>query len=170
MNFRNARYSSRCSFRVCFLAFLWIGCLLGGMYIASSDSNLLSLMRIAPKCNVSIVGLAAVLILPVMISIIGLIYQKSAVIYILSAIKAFASGYLLYGVIICYGYAGWLIRTLLLFSDSAMTIFLLWILFRHIDGRKATLWVDATVCIFAATAIGMIDYLLVAPFLLSLAG
>lgn len=170
MNLRNARYSSCCSFRVCFLAFLWICCLLVGMYVASNDPNILSLMRVAPKCNVSIVGLTVVLFLPFLISIIGFIYQKLVVIYILSAIKAFASGYLMYGVVFCYASAGWLMRFLLFFSDSAVTVLFLWLLFRHIDERKATLWVDCAVCIFTAAVIGMTDYLLVAPFLRSLPG
>lgn len=170
MNFYSSSYYSRCSFRVFFLAILWIMGLLVGLLVASNDSSIYLLMRMAPTCNVSIVGLAVVLILPFLFSIIGLIYQKFVMIYFLSAVKAFVSGYTLYGILCCYGSAGWLIRGLLLFSDSSMTILLLWLLFRHIDRRKKTLYADATVCFISAVVIGITDYLIVSPFLCALSG
>lgn len=161
-------YFVRCSFRVCFLAFLWISCLVVGCYIASNDSFVVSLMRFAPGSEVSIVGLTVSLILPLFISVVGLYFCKSAVIYTFSSIKAFCTGYLLYAVSTAFGNAGWLIRLLLLFSDTGITIVILWLLFRHLNGRKKTFKADVMLSFFAAIMIGMVDYLLVAPFLQSL--
>ena len=170
MNAFHKRCEAHCSFRVCFLAFLWISCLLLGIYVASNDPNILSLMHIVPNCDVSIVGLGIVLILPVLFSIVGLLYQRSGVMYFIAAAKAFMSGYILYGVVYCYAGAGWLVRFLLLFSDNGATVLFLWMLFSHINGRKNTFWTDAAVCLFAAILIGITDYLFVSPFLRSLTG
>lgn len=161
-------HSARCSFRVCFLAFLWVSCLVVGCFIASGDSFIVSLMRLAPGSEVSIVGLAVVLILPLLISVVGLYYQKPVVVYAFSSLKAFCSGYLLYAVSVAFGSASWLMRMLLLFSDIGITIIVLWLVFRHLNGRGRTFKADIALSFFAAIMIGIMDYLLVTPFLQSL--
>lgn len=170
MNIRNVGYDGRCSFRVCFLAFLWICCLLIGILLASNDPSIFLLMRTAPTCHVSIVGLTVVLILPVSFSIVGLIFRKFVINYLILAVKAFLTGYLLYGLLSYYGSAGWLVRGLMLFSDSTINMVLLWLIFRHINGNRGTLAVDSTISVFLAVSIGITDYLFVSPFLCSLSG
>ena len=170
MSIRNVSHDGHCSFRVCFLAFLWVCCLLMGILLAYNDLSIFLLMRTAVSCHVSIVGLTVVLILPILFSIVGLIFRKFVINYLILAVKALLTGYLLYGLLICYGSAGWLIRCLMLFSDNTVTIILLWLMFRHINGNRGTLAVDSIISVFLAVTIGITDYLFVSPFLCSLSG
>lgn len=160
----------RHSSRICIwiLAFVWISGLICGVMYAAYDATIISLMRMVCFNCVSIVGLATILILPLLISAVAVYFSKPAVIYLLSAFKAFSSGYCIYGTLAVYGSAGWLIRLLLLFSDTCITVVLMWFWIRHISGSKRALTADTAVCTVLAGLIGIIDYTVVSPFLVTL--
>lgn len=167
---RQSRCFNRCSFRVIILAFLWTASFIIGAVCTFDDIYTVSMMRRAISCPVSIVGLFAVLILPLLISVLALLFRKLTVIYIFTAIKAYFSGATICAVCAAFRYAGWLVRLLLLFSDTVISVLVLLLLIRHIDGVKASFWRDVLVCFIAVTICGCIDYLQVTPFLMSLAG
>ena len=157
-----------CSIRVCFLAFSWIISMTTGMLMASRDTSLFLLMCAAPKGSVTLAGLSIVLLLPLIILVCAILYNKFTVVYLLIATKAFIAGYLLYGLLICYGSAGWLVHALMFYSDSMMTIVLLWLSITHINGRRKSLTVHVITAFIAAAIIGITDYLIVSPFLCAL--
>ena len=159
---------NRCSIRVCFLAFLWINCLLLGIYFASKDLPFVSLMHFATYSRVSIVGLAVVLFLPLLILVPALHFRRLSIIYIYSAIKAYCAGYMLYGISFIYYNASWLVRLLLLFSDTGITVLFFGLLLQYLNGTSANFKADIFCCCIATVAIGITDYLLVTPFLMSL--
>ena len=167
---RRRKHITPCMIRVCFLAFLWISAMLAGILVCSVDSRIHSLMLVAPGCSLSIVGVLVITILPLAISIAGLAANKFAILYIIYIIKAFTSGYLLFAILRVYGSAGWLMHLLLLFSDNMTNFLILWITFRHIKGKSNTFLFDALICTTISIAIGITDYLFVAPFLCAIAG
>ena len=167
---RQGKYISPCMIRVCFLAFLWISAMLAGVFVCSVDSKIHSLMLVAPSCSLSIVGVLIITILPLAISIAGLYTKKFAILYIIYIIKSFSSGYLLFAIARVYGSAGWIVHLLLLFSENVTSFLILWITFRHVKGRSKTFFLDALICITISIAIGIIDYLFVAPFLCAVTG
>ena len=167
---RQNRCFGRCSFRVIILAFLWTASYIVGTVCSYNDIYIVSMMRRAISCPVSIVGLCAVLFLPLLISVLALLFKKRTVIYIYTAIKAYFSGAAIYAVCAAFRYAGWLIRLLLLFSDTVSCVLILFLLIRHIDDIKSSFRRDVLLSFIAVVICGCIDYLLVTPFLMSLAG
>ncbi len=161
---------SRCSFRVMFLAFLWTACYVVGICLASEDPYIISLMRRVIYSPVSIVGLTAVLGLPLIITVLAFCFKSLAVIYIYSAMKAFCSGMIEFAICAAFGYAGWMVSILLLFSSMCSTVLLLLMLLQHIEGFKPSFAQDVIHCFIAVFIIGSIDYFLVSPFFVSLVG
>lgn len=158
----------RCSFRVVFLAFFWTASLIYGVYISAQDLSVVSLMRLLPYCQVSIVGLIAVSFLPLLITIVCAYYRKPIVIYSILVCKGFLSGYCIGGLASAYSSAGWLIDILLLFSDSCITVILFWFWYRHLIRNEHSLKRDGAIAIVSALVICLIDYFIVTPFLASL--
>lgn len=158
------------NFSVWLLAFLWTFSLIAGFWFCSGDPHISSLMRLAPDAQVSIVGLCCVLFLPVLISAASLYWGRPAVIYLICSVKAFISGYGIYAVLGSFGSSGWLLHILVLFSDTCINLVLLWLWFRNILIQKSRLLGDSLIGLSAAGLIGIADYLLVSPFLATLAG
>ena len=159
-----------CIIRVSILAFLWVFSTIVGWLVSSNDTHILSLMPAATQCSLSIIGVLTISILPLVITIAGLVTNKFVIIYILYIIKAFSAGYLLYAISCVYGSSGWLIQSLLLFSGNWTCLLILWITFRHIRHRSRALSKDAFFSIVACFAIAIIDYLYIAPFLRTVTG
>lgn len=151
------------------LAFLWILGLVCGLYIVSAaGDSISSLMGAICYNRVSIVGLAAVLFLPLVITAIAAYFSAPALIYIFCSFKALCVGCCLYGVVLVFGYSAWLIRLLLFFSDSIIAVLILWLWYRYLYLVRDTVWRDLTICAAVAGAIGIIDYFLVSPYLVML--
>lgn len=163
-------HSQRRRLHICILAFCWFSCTILGVYVSANDTNISSLMRIAAYSDVSIVGLSIVLLVPFFFVAVGLFIHMSVALYVISAIKAFSSAYLLYGIIVAFGNAGWLMHSLLLFSDTGANILYLWFIFHHIDGRKHTLYRDIVFSLCLCITIEAVDCLLIVPLLRSLLG
>jgi len=166
LNLKHIRFY--CSIRVVILAFFWTVSLICGVCISANDQSVVSLMRLLPYAQVSIVGLILVLFVPLLISIICVRFANLIVIYIISALKGFLLGYCLYGISAAFGDSGWLMRFLLFFSESCSTFVLLWFWVRQLGGICVSFRRDCISASLASLIIGMIDYLLVSPFLTSL--
>lgn len=159
----------RCKGHVILLAFLWISGLLCGMFFISAAGDLFSsLMYAAAFCRVSIVGLAAVLLFPLIVSAVAVYMAVPAFVLPICFLKAFCYGCVLFVSSAAFGNAGWLMRILLLFSDSCMMVPLHWFWCRHLSGRRDSLKRDLTVCVVLAAFIGSVDYFLVSPYLVEL--
>lgn len=152
-----------CSLRVVFLAFLWTVSLIYGVYIGVNNLPVVSLMRLVPFFQVSIVGLIFVIFLPLFISIVCAHYSLTIVIYIISLIKGFFTGYGLYLISAAFGDAAWLVRFFVCFSDATMNMVLLWFWYRQLSGSSFRFRTDCAVALFMAFLIGIIDYFLVSP-------
>lgn len=159
----------RCKSRVMLLAFLWIsGLLCGTLFVLAAEDPFSSLMRTVAFNRVSIAGLAAVLVFPLIVSAVAVYMAVPTFILPICFVKAFCYGSSMFGASAAFGSAGWLMRLLLLFSDSCMMVPLLWFWCRHLTGRRDSLKRDLAVCAVFAVFIGIIDYFLVSPYLAEL--
>ena len=158
----------RCIFRVVFLAFFWTASLIYGVYFSAKDPSVVSLMRLLPYSQVSIVGLIVVSILPLLISIVFVYYRKPIVIYTILICKGFLSGYCIGGLALVYCSAGWIIDILLLFSDSCITLILLWFWYRYLVRNECNLKRDGAVAFVLSFLVCLIDHFIVTPFFCSL--
>lgn len=119
---RFLHHSSSCTFRKWadwILAFSWLSGLgAGALVFRFADDISVSLMRSAAESPVSIVGLLICTLLPFLFTAFAVYLSLPRLLIPISFCKAFAYAYVSCAVLTAFGTAGWLVRALLLFSDT----------------------------------------------------
>lgn len=152
------------SFRKFFLLFLWLlGILSGCCWVQRVPDSYFSLMRTLVQTRASIVGAILILFLPLVISAFALAHSKYWILYPLVFLKAFMFGFSAGCVMLAFGNAGWLVRWLLLFSDSFMNVCLLWFWFK--GGSCDNISRELVHAVLFASIVFCLDYCAVSPFL-----
>ena len=148
-----------------FLCFWIVGILAGTLAAAGTDDSVLSLMRRAAMCRVSIVGLFLTAVLPFLIAAYAVSIHKDPLLFVFCALRGFGFGYCAWLIVRAFGPAAWLVQPMLQFSDNILMavycFFGLW----FCSGRGGNLkrWLIA--CILLTAAVTVFDYLAVSPFL-----
>lgn len=154
--------------RELFLCLFWIaGLPIGYLFVGQLSETYYSLMRMAVKTPVSIVGLMTVIFLPLLLSVVALAFSKPLLFVPLAFLKSFLYSFTVSAVMFVFNDAGWLVAGLLLFSESLMNVLLLWFWFRNLH-RNHTFFKDVMISTFIAAAVFVIDFYAVSPFLVSL--
>ena len=131
--------------------------------IAASDSVLL-IYDHAIFTNASLLGLLLYSLIPFVLVHILLRWSYILVAYALLFFKMFLFGCCAYGLVIAFGQSGWLVRWLIMFSDSCTIILLIWYFARSISGTSDHAQSDHIICIVLSAMIVIFDYLIVSPF------
>lgn len=155
--------SRHCCRRI--LPFAWSIGLVSGIAFGHCTESIASLMRGAMFCDVSIVGLCAVVFLPYLLTAFAVFFSRSAFLLLLAFSKAFFLGACSAAVDCAFGDAGWLIRLLLLFSDWASIPVIYWLWLRCFRVEKESLYSAFTGVLVILILIGSFDYWFIAPFL-----
>lgn len=151
------------------LGLLWTVGLLAGYFTARQLSETTySAMRMAVRTPVSIVGLITVIFLPLLLSVAALIISKPVLFIPFAFFKSFLYSFTVSAVMFAFYDAGWLVTRLLVFSESVMSIVLLWFWFRNLHRKNNTFLTDVMISTFIAAAVFVIDFYAVSPFLASL--
>lgn len=151
------------------LALCWcVGLVVGVRAGIQAGGASLSLMRAAAESCVSIVGLLVATLFPFLFAAAAVFFSKPWLVLPVLFCKGVSFGACAYGVCAAFGDAGWLVRLLLLFSDSCMIPILFWFCLRHMGGRIQTVKRDLAVAAMAACLVGSVDYCFVSPFLATL--
>lgn len=144
----------------CFLAGLILG-----IRMSHRAEFSFSLMHGALDRAVSIVHLLSVLLLPILFSALAVYFSKPRLLYGIAFLKAFVFAFVSAGVSAGFGNAGWLVRWLLMFSDS-LSLPLLWLYWlRHIPGRRVFQANDVLAIAGGIVLAGLLDQMLVMPLL-----
>lgn len=148
------------------LTAVWcLGLLTGGLLISRESELVLSWMRLAACGRVSIVGLLLGNLLPFLFSFVFLSLSMPRLLYAVCFFRALLFGFCAAGIGAGFGSAGWLVQCFLFFSDFLTMPGLFWCWIR-IFTRKSGDWRrDLLVGSLAAAGVGIVDYLLVAPYL-----
>lgn len=149
-----------------FLSICWILGLLIGLFLAiclPDESRYL--VHTLVYSRVSTVGLLINLFLPIILSAIVWKLKFPALFLLFAFIKAISYGFCFYVITYIYHEAGWFLRWLFLFSDTVLSVLLLWFWFRNINainkqGRK-----DVCICSILVLLISLLDIYYVSPFL-----
>ena len=162
------RFHIRTRYQILF-SMVWIAGILCGSFIAyqASDTYLL-LMRGAANSPVSFTGLLAAVLLPFFFVTFSINISRPKLIYLICFLKTCIFMITAHTVMLSYGSAGWLIRALLQFTDTASLGLLCWFAYRHLDGSRERLWSDLGLCLICTACLGCIDYCYVSPFLVLL--
>ena len=122
--FRNLKHNG--FFRAVILLICWSGFLIFGIYSAAQVRYInSSLMRALINSRMTIVSLACVVFLPFFCSVVAFRLRWRLLLFLVVCIKAFAFGYSCCLVYLTFGNAGWLMRWLLVFTDSISVVPLL---------------------------------------------
>ena len=149
------------------LAFIWtlgLVCGLCAIVVGFYDDAFRSAAARAP----SFFSIMSVLLLPILCSILIAYIGQLWLIYPLAFIKAVGFAYVGWGILLSFGSAGWLVRLLLLFSDCVSVPLLLWFWNKVLTEKFEALLPSSVAAVLTAIGIGMIDYGVVSPFLVSL--
>ena len=166
--FRSSRTGNSCKFTALFLAFSWFGGLiLGMMFVKATATFFVPLMRGAAAGTVSIRGLLASAFLPFFLSGLAALYCRPLV-YFICFLKAFSYGCNVHGVALAFGNSSWLIRPLLLFSDSLLVpiLYLYWL--RVLSGDHGLRARELGMSLIWTAAVVTLDLSFVSPFLTGL--
>ena len=150
----------------CYLALAWIGgLLLGAMLSVSADKLLTSTMRAAVSGSMSISGLIAVVLLPLLLSAYAVYFSQPVLLISTVFLKAFLFAYTGIAVLISYPASGWLIQCLLMFSDALMVPFLWWVWLCATSGSRNPSLRRIVACTVWSALVGCVDITVIAPFL-----
>lgn len=150
---------------VAFLAACFLSGLFFGVWMSYGVEFSVSLMRGVMDSAVSIVSLLGVLLLPLLFSALAVYFSKPRWLFGIAFLKAFSFAFVSAGICTGFGSAGWLVRSLILFSDG-LSLPLLWLYWlRHIPGRRTFQAADVMVIAGCIGSIGLLDQFLIIPLL-----
>ena len=144
--------------------FFLLGLFTGGWIFLQTDPSYTSLMCLAMRSRVSIVGLAGVLLLPFLFSTFAVSLGWPRLLFLIAYGKACTFSCVALCVLTAYGTGGWLAFPLLLFSDVCILpcLWLFWVC--HLGGQRCS-WQSLASYMIAAAAVGSVDYYIISPFL-----
>lgn len=151
------------------LAFGWaLGLICGYCLFLHTDDPVLSLMRTAVKCRVSISGLVNVTLIPFLISAMAVSLSRPRLLALVAWGKAFSFAFVSLCTLRAFGGGGWLAWPLVMFSDICVmpVLWLYWL--RHISGGRGFSLRELVPYLLAAGLIGVADHLFISPFLAGL--
>lgn len=158
--------TGRCKVSVAFLASaFFVGLCLGSYCSMEAGELLFPTMRTAVSGGVSISGLLAANLLPLLFSAFAVYISQIWLLIPIAFWKAFQFSFVGVGLAAAFGTGGWLVRLLAMFGDGLMLCVLWWYWLRAIAGRRSTALVTALAVIAAAAAITSLDYSVISPFL-----
>ena len=149
----------------CLLPICWFFGLSCGIFLfLYAGTPVVSLMRRAPVASVSIVSLFGIGLIPFLFTAYAVFISELWLLFLICFCKAFLFSFVFTGISVAFSSAGWLMCTLLLFSDGVWCIVLYSIWLRLLSGRR-TYWLAGLIFAVAATCM---SYKIITPLLAGL--
>lgn len=159
--------SQGCKCSTAILAFSWtMGLAVGLCAIVSGCCD--AIFYQAADITPTFFSIISVLLLPIMIAVLAVFIGQCWLIFPMAFLKAVAFAYVGWSVVITFGSAGWLIRLLLLFSDCASMPLLWWFWNKALVSDFDALVPASVAAVLTILGIGIVDYGVISPFLVSL--
>ena len=141
------------------------GCALGVAAATNTDPNIFSMMRQATWVQVSIVDLLFSILFPFVITAVISYISKPILLLPLCFAKSIGYSFLLCSVSMEFADAGWLVGSLLLFSDTASILLMYIYCLHYLNGFQKCCGRDIIVSLVVVSAVAVIDIWLVSPYL-----
>lgn len=150
------------------LVIIWFSGLCFGAYCANVSSDNVSFLMPALLCQrMSISGMVFALFFPLALSYAFCLLSARFMVFLLAFFKAVCFSYTLYFVYAYCGSAAWLIYSLLLFSGIFASAVFLWLWIKLLAKSFFEIKIAFVYAAFILSIVGLIDYFLIAPFLLT---
>jgi hypothetical protein len=153
-NFVLTHYFSRLNASSFILFLFWSFGMLTGLYVISNaTATVLPVIYLSYAVRPTLFSLILTQTLPLLLSCVVCWLGKPTLILPIVFTKAFTFAICTFGVIMAYGDAGWLVRWIILLSDSCSVVFLLWFCLRRLSSRSTSLFNDLLICYIAIVVI-----------------
>lgn len=158
-----ADFKIKNSGRVCF-CFLWIlGIFAGGCLIFSRYDNIVSLMQPFTFVRLSIVSLLFVSSFPILFSAVSAAFSLRFLLLLVTFFRAFLMGAVGCFFHLYYGSAAWLVKSLILFSDSVLALAFIWFTYGSLSEGGQGYSKRLTVCGLLTIMVVLFDFYFVYP-------
>lgn len=155
-----------CKLNVWILAFVWLAGFVSGAVLSHlTGTSIISLMRAATESRVSIVELVICNIFPLLLTACAVYYSIPVAAECIIFFRALSYGYIVLGVLTAFGFGGWLIGILLLFSSGIVNSLILWLMLCTDKMHNQAFGSSVAVSVSSALVVTVVDYLYIAPFL-----
>lgn len=152
--------------RTTFLIVFWTaGCISGILFALCADFEGSVLFSDAVRQSVTLRRILLVEMLPFIVCALAISSSEHWIIPFLGGMKGFAFCFNACAISTVFGESGWLIRSLLLFSDMLTVPLFYWFCLRYYVGDGSSLRREWPFWLIILIAIGCMDFLFVAPFL-----
>jgi len=142
------------------LLFWFFGLIAGVFLFLYAGTPTFSLMHRIPCGTVTIVSLLITGSIPFLLTAYAVLLSRPWLIFAICLCKACLFSFVLMGISVAFSSSGWLIRSLLLFSDSIYCSILSFLWLRILSGRKSHCFAVTVCCIsFSYTA-----FYIISPF------
>lgn len=141
-----------------------LGLLSGGCIFTLTSDSFSSLMRGAAFGSMSIISLLSVLLLPFLFSAFAVYVRQSWLLMPISFLKAFFFSFLYVGLSCTFGGAGWLVRTMLMFSDILTLPVLWWFWLKLLQWEGQGFYRQFLLPMAVEIAIACFDFSMVSPW------
>lgn len=147
------------------LSFCWgMGWVCGVLLFLYAGTPGVSLMRGIAFGSVSVVSLFCIGSIPFLFTAYAVFISELRLLFLICFCKACLFSFISVGISVAFSSAGWMMRTMLLFSGSIWCVELYFLWLRLLSGRKAC-WFPV---ISVGIAAGCISYYIISPFLAGL--
>jgi len=160
----NVQLYRTASFLLCWC----FGLIIGVYSFSQASSASLTLIRTSLDFRVSIVTLVVSALLPIVLSALAFRLCVEWAAYLVCFFKAFSFAYCSVGICLAFTGAGWLFRTMMLFSDIGSILFLFWFTLRNLLFKRCHARKDFWVGFFGIVGVVVIDYYTILPLLTDL--
>ena len=157
----SCRHSKKTNAKMYFFLFWITGILAGYLFISQINITHFSFIHSVLNYNVSISNYICVHILPFFAIILIGRFSSKPIIAIALFIKAFIYSSTSYMILYAFQEAGWLMRNLLIFSDSLISVYLLYYLVQYADNQQPS---HLTALIFISICC-LSDYYIISPLI-----
>lgn len=141
------------------------GLISGTLFAVGADSSLLSLMRLALSCRVSIVLLFLAALFPFLITAYAVCINRFSLLFAAAFVKALAFSYCGALVYRAVGDAGWLLQPMFQFTDTVVCVAYCWFCLRVCMHPVHSVRGELMICVTMAAIAVITDFILVSPFL-----
>ncbi len=143
----------------------WLLGLIAGLLVALRTATTFNSWTLSLQySDLSVIGFLATLIFPYLLSAILFRVSTWKAVLPLIFLKAFSYSWCAIAIVRVFVYSGWLLRLLLLFSDSLSVVLLLWFWIRNCNSDTAGRHRDLLLCLVLTLIIGCVDCSLISPF------
>ena len=154
--------------RIALIVFFLLGLCSGSIYACRAASSADSFITLVAGERATLIGLLITALLPLIFAALFSYFSVPALLLPICLLKSFAFSFCSTCVLRTFGDSGWLVRLLLLFTDSVALLPLLWFCFRQVSGNRRMFRKDFMLSFLTALVVCILDFLFVSPFLATL--